>query len=500
MDERNHDSRHDDDLPENDLIRAAGASYQHAGSESQMDAFIANELYKMSLEERQIVFEVIHGVERTAEETPTFLSERLSALEFEVSKIQPKRAYEMAERFSREYVHDAAFRLTFLRADLFHPVKAAERMVLFFECRLYLFGPDLLTRPLTLADLDQDTTTALEGGTFQILPSRDTAGRAVLVNVQGMFKRQYRSSFSLHRAYHYMMSSMVEDMETQHRGIVLVFYQIGKFEYTLTKDAFNDGLRLIFNGSPVRVCGTHMCLDQPLLKAVRRIYLAMNGTDARAKNRLHEGSPTEVQYRLASFGIPVDLFPITSKNELKKTNHMKWLSMRKVLESTRPNHYRLQFASLQDQRSKSLRINLPGRNDVLMGKGKPFQYHAGNVAMRSMVASCLQEYSASERSKKPDFAKKIISNIESKSGHFLRKDPNGFWVLATADEVQEKLIKMFAFELAKAKRSAAAAMQEVDSVYPLDVREEDGTCFSGGLTQPRKKQCHSSATSSLAPR
>jgi hypothetical protein len=177
------------------LIRSAGE--YHTESESEMDAFLAGELNQMSLQERQKVFEEIHGVDDIVEETPEFVAESLDALQDNIDRINPKDAYETAEAISKDYVHDESFRRMFLRADMFDPVKAAKRLVVFFECRLAFFGPSLLTRAVTIDDLDADDMPTLKSGYCQLLPSRDTSGRAVYVNVQGMFKRSYKRAVNM---------------------------------------------------------------------------------------------------------------------------------------------------------------------------------------------------------------------------------------------------------------------------------------------------------------
>ena len=180
-------------------------------TESDMDAYLANELNRMSLEERQRVFEEIHGVDDVIHETSmpsNFFQEKLVALQKEIDRIvivgtnhypEPKTtAYELAMEQNSNYVYDDNFRLTFLRADMFDPIKAAKRLITFFECRLALFGRHALTRPLTLQDLkNDDDVRTLQSGYFQILPQRDTTGRAVLVNLQGMFQRSYKLAVNM---------------------------------------------------------------------------------------------------------------------------------------------------------------------------------------------------------------------------------------------------------------------------------------------------------------
>ena len=82
---------------------------------------------------------------------------------------------------------------------------------------------------------------------------------------------------------------MAEDLETQLHGYVFVMYQIGKFEYDPPPDLFNGRSNLFMQGSPVRICGMHMCQDHPIMKAIYRVILAISGAEARARNRFHEG-------------------------------------------------------------------------------------------------------------------------------------------------------------------------------------------------------------------
>ena len=67
----------------------------------------------------------------------------------------------------------------FLRAEYFDAAKAAHRLVKFMEGKHELFGKQALSRPLYVDDLDARDQVALEKGFLQVVPARDTAGRAV---------------------------------------------------------------------------------------------------------------------------------------------------------------------------------------------------------------------------------------------------------------------------------------------------------------------------------
>ena len=81
-------------------------------------------------------------------------------------------------------------RIKFLRATLFNPTKAAERIVRYFHCRLILFGPNYFVRDIGLDDLDEKTSAAIESGVLQVLPNRDSRGRAVVAGLASFFHQQ----------------------------------------------------------------------------------------------------------------------------------------------------------------------------------------------------------------------------------------------------------------------------------------------------------------------
>jgi hypothetical protein len=151
-------------------------------NQDNIDAVLAEELNQMSFQEREAMYEEIHGVDSIVNETPKFVAERLEDLENELQNISNKPAYDRAESTSKEYVTSHKFRLMLLRADSFDARKAAHRLVRFMEGKLKLFGPEALTRPILYNDLDADDRKALKSGMFQISPARDRSGRAIFGN------------------------------------------------------------------------------------------------------------------------------------------------------------------------------------------------------------------------------------------------------------------------------------------------------------------------------
>jgi hypothetical protein len=145
-----------------------------------VDSLLANELNSMSLNERGALYEQIHGVEAIVDETPDFCNEKLLTMDQALLDIPNKPAY---DRASQDYVTGRNFRLSFLRAESFEPKKAAMRLVKFMDLNLEFFGPDTLSRPVYLSDLDEEALKFLKAGPFQVLPERDRSGRAIFLEL-----------------------------------------------------------------------------------------------------------------------------------------------------------------------------------------------------------------------------------------------------------------------------------------------------------------------------
>ena len=141
---------------------------------------LARDMNRLSVEEREKVFEDVHGIARVLDEPPEFIEACLALLEKELTNISNKVAYDLASSISKEYTSSKERKLMFLRAESFDPCNAASRMVRFFNEKYEMFGADKLTKDITLDDLDPDDIAALERGFFQVLPEKDRAGRKVL--------------------------------------------------------------------------------------------------------------------------------------------------------------------------------------------------------------------------------------------------------------------------------------------------------------------------------
>jgi hypothetical protein len=141
---------------------------------------LARDLNKISLNEREKVYEDLHGVSGLVDESPELVASCLAELEPEIAKIRRRDAYIAAASKDSGYTSSRALRLQFLRAEHFDSKKAATRLVGFFERKLELFGLDPLARDLLISDLNEEDKECLQSGLMTSVPVRDKAGRGIL--------------------------------------------------------------------------------------------------------------------------------------------------------------------------------------------------------------------------------------------------------------------------------------------------------------------------------
>ena len=174
-----------EDASPEDNGKAAESLHDDCNVEDKIDSFIASALEGLSINEREQVYYEQHGVSDIVDENPEFVAQKLDDFHLELTKLRETHgkaaAIQLAETISREYVSDRALRLKFLRAEGFHVSEAANRMIRFFDIKLYLFGEEKLCKEITISDLDYDDLATLDAGFMQLLPTRDRAGRSVFI-------------------------------------------------------------------------------------------------------------------------------------------------------------------------------------------------------------------------------------------------------------------------------------------------------------------------------
>ena len=163
---------------------------------------------------------------------------------------------------------------------------------------------------------------------------------------------------------------------------------------------------------------------------------------------------------MMTFGIPVHHLPVTQDGVLKLKAHQKWIHRRETMEKFLN---RLGSPSFEA-------VDLPRRNDVLLGRGKPYQENPGNVYLRSLVEENLDIYQSARLGQKNVLASQILETIHQLPARFVKKRDDGWWVEVDDSEALMKVLKTF---------RTVRSMQNENSGKPLKV--------GGGKTGSNKR-------------
>lgn len=162
-----------------------------------------------------------------------------------------------------------------------------------------------------------------------------------------------------------------------------------------------------------------------------------------------------------TFGIPTKFLPVTYDGTLKTDNMKKWIQKQKAKEvvvrkKSTMNHPYLDFEG----------IDIPGTNDVLLGRGKPIQEHSGNVKLLSLIDMHRSEYDCTNGyGQKAVLAEKIVKLVQSEyQGKFLKVHPeHGWWVEVTQVEAVDKVTHSFRTTRASGSRTSSYFAKNKDN-------------------------------------
>ena len=222
------------------------------------DSMLVQELNELSVQERNEIYEDIHGIpiDRHNEPTGPELEKLFQELQNHISEIRKRQAYEKALYLRPSYVTNRKFRLQFLRADEFNAHKAAQRIVKHFECKQELFGDAKLVEDITLDDLTPEDMDCLMSGSTQILPKKDSAGRTITCANQNHFNFKHWREYL--RVTWYVTSVALEEEVTQSRGLVNVIVDIRPNHYDFDLAGLLQNTHKV-NGLPYRFSAWHYC-------------------------------------------------------------------------------------------------------------------------------------------------------------------------------------------------------------------------------------------------
>jgi len=232
--------------------------------------------------------------------------------------------------------------------------------------------------------------------------------------------------------------SALEDEETQRRGIVCVVYNVEPRSPLSNDPRIYLNVYQLLPKLPIRMMGAHYCVQDAHLRLfMSSIRIAMS-REVRLRSRVHHGSHQECIYTLMTFGVPRKCFPISPSGDLLVDKHGEFLAMRRRQEAAwAARNHTSHHAHLHENI-----IVVPRNDDVLLGRGRPFQEHAGNMRCNYVVLSTMEKYEEASRNDKTTIARNVINKIKGYGGRFL-KQHEGVWEEVDDSEALRKISHSF---------------------------------------------------------
>lgn len=385
------------------------------------DATLAQELNALSVHEREQIYEEIHGIATIIDETPDIVASSLHQMRQELALIPRRKrgALDRAMFLRPSLTTDDNFHLMFLRACRFDPKGAATKMHRYFTNKLELFGEDKLTKTITLDDLDAKDMRILRQGVTQFIPvneERGVIGQYTLVAATADV-HDWKASM---RCLWYRLKAVLEDVEVQKRGIVEIVNLRGKWKISVP-DMLGYLVKCshILNDRPVRICAFHVLFEEEggamslFVGAANKLVC----TDIRMRQRFHVGSDLETQYSLMTFGIKLqDCFAlgqgIFGLEHIDSYLQYRREKDREILQQEAAGA------------TSAEHLLYPRQQDVLMGRGRPYQTWPGNIRLTNLVLDHTDRYTqATEQGfDKTTIVSYIVGLVERDNhGYFLQR-------------------------------------------------------------------------------
>ena len=401
----------------------------------QMDVMLAQEMNSLSMKERNEVMDDIHGVVDYSqvmeiEENEGRMDSKLQEMDKALAenfKPADRVAYDRALFLSPRFVTNKDFRKAFLRADRYDAAKAAGRYVKYFQNKLLLFGEEKLCKRIEWNDLDKDDRDELMTGSYLILPETDSQGRCVSVCSQKYFN--YKSWQSKVKGIWYTIMCAMEDERAQRTGLVNIFWVL---DIGATENLYFDLIRnvhILEESLPYRSVGNHYCYNKPGMRPALNLLQLVAGKDNRVRFRVHRGSQLECRFALMTFGISQSILPFNEDGEIQGYFIENFRRKRLSVEAER-------------REAQGDRVDYPSMKDVLLGRGRPYQYHPGNVHLANLIKARREEYNAADRWQKTVISYDVARMIADNGGRFLQRHDSG-WKVVDQGVARDKVASSF---------------------------------------------------------
>uniref|UniRef100_A0A7S1FTJ5 CRAL-TRIO domain-containing protein n=2 Tax=Corethron hystrix TaxID=216773 RepID=A0A7S1FTJ5_9STRA len=279
------------------------------------------------------------GVERTERdlygqrhpvETDEIVSRKLKEFEEEVKNIpdEEKSCLLQAQERCPQLLTDG-FKLMFLRSEVFHIDLATKRYVRYWEKRVDVFGPEKAFLPLTVDGALRDDHFTLTKGFMNMTGKCDPSGRSILFGDPSKMDPGAYEAKSMCRALWYILHSLLENEETQKKGVVFLLWPHNFKPWQLDKKLLKMNSESVRACIPLRVSALHVCHPPKIFAIVFPILKMFMGEVLRKRFRLHSGNTEEVLKNLEKWGLTRDIVASPIGGDVEIDMH-GWIAKRRA--------------------------------------------------------------------------------------------------------------------------------------------------------------------------
>lgn len=259
--------------------------------------------------------------------------------------------------------------------------------------------------------------------------------------------------------YYIFYNLLVSLPEVQTKGLSGVYYDTAKPGEKFIQLGFNAQMTIlaVTASIPFRHSSMHMCLkgkgNLVLNNAVIGIMMNAFPRYARVRTRLHYGSDTELRYQLQSHGISLETCPVDWRGEARPEVLNLWYEdhLAQIESIDHSENEEINDASSGSESTgnsifsttTATRTPTVRPTDVLLGRGKGYQNHPGNIQFRECLQDYCDNYDEAHRHKRRRIARDVAQILTETGVRFLKLNGNMEWIESDHVTVEDKITQLF---------------------------------------------------------
>lgn len=210
--------------------------------------------------------------------------------------------------------------------------------------------------------------------------------------------------------------------DAQQKGIVLIWYGIGAKLVSMRRGrgpVFFD----LFLTMNIKVSSIHMCYDDPECTDIANEVTSWSESRYLVRFQSHLGNHLECRYNLMTFGLPLDILPVTRDGKVHLIDHRRFL---KLLQTNDHKNVLEQAAAAaneeasNDSARRGVVVKSPGPMDVILGRGRRGVKLPGNVMLKGLLEEHYDAYNDGSKVDKASITQLIYTQMQQAGCRFLK--------------------------------------------------------------------------------